>query len=82
MTAPACQSWRTELATSAGGTPPWASRSPGASLAKIWNDVSLNLYFNQKRSPLPQHRDTGPGISGTEYLAWAGRWAPQPHPKG
>jgi hypothetical protein len=48
-TAPACMRWRIALSSSARGTPPWASRSPGASLAKTWNDASLNPYFNQKR---------------------------------
>ena len=47
--------------------PPSASRSPGASLAKTWNDASLSRNFNQKRPQLPLQPDTGPGISGTEY---------------
>jgi hypothetical protein len=71
-TAPACKSWRTALSSSAGGTPPWASRSPGASPAKTWNDVSVNLCFNQKRSLFPQQPDAGPGISGTDYLVPVG----------
>jgi transposase len=42
-----CKRWRSALSSSARGTPPWASRSPGVSLARTWNDASLN--FNQKR---------------------------------
>src|SRR6266545_8027764 len=44
-TAPPRKRWRIALSNSARGTPPWASRSPGASLAKTWNDASLNPYF-------------------------------------
>src|SRR5438105_12548702 len=68
-TALACKSWRIALSSSAGGTPPSASHSPGASLAKTWNDASLSPYFNQTCPLLPQQPKTGPGISGTEYLA-------------
>jgi hypothetical protein len=41
-----------------------ASRSPRASPAKTWNDVSVNRCFNLKRSLFPQRVMPGPVFPG------------------
>ena len=44
----------------------------------IWNDVSVNLYFNLERRLSPQQPDTGPGISWTKHLGARKSWRKAP----